>query len=96
MLPGIKPTWPSARCMAKQTPSPEARVLPNTMERDLERKHLRTSALFHSEVDVLIKEESIERVFVDYATHTVEACFRHTGSILLSVISQRLRRNRRG
>jgi tRNA G18 (ribose-2'-O)-methylase SpoU len=45
---------------------------------------------------VSIKEESMERVFVDYATNTVDACFRHTGSILLSVISQRLRRSRRG
>jgi tRNA G18 (ribose-2'-O)-methylase SpoU len=39
--------------------------------------------------------ESVERIYVDHAA-TVDARFRHTGSILLSVISQRLKRGRHG
>ena len=39
--------------------------------------------------------ESIERIYVDHAA-AVDARFRHVGSILLSVISQRLKRGRRG
>lgn len=37
-----------------------------------------------------------ERIFVDHAVPKARACFRHTGSILLSVISNLLRRGRRG
>jgi tRNA G18 (ribose-2'-O)-methylase SpoU len=37
-----------------------------------------------------------ERIYVDQSAVKVDACFRHAGSILLSVISQRLRRVRRG
>lgn len=37
---------------------------------------------------------SVERVFVDYPAAEVKACFRHAGSILLSVISQQLRHGR--
>jgi hypothetical protein len=40
--------------------------------------------------------ESFERIYVDHGAAEVDACFRHAGSILLSVISQRLRRARRG
>jgi tRNA G18 (ribose-2'-O)-methylase SpoU len=40
--------------------------------------------------------ESLERVYVDHGATKVNARFRHGGSILLSVISQRLRRGRRG
>ena len=38
----------------------------------------------------------VHRVYVDYAATTVDACFRHAGSILLSGVSQRLKRSRRG
>jgi tRNA(Leu) C34 or U34 (ribose-2'-O)-methylase TrmL len=38
----------------------------------------------------------VEQVLVDYAAPDVTACFRHTGSILLSALSQCLRRGRRG
>jgi len=38
----------------------------------------------------------VEQVFVDHAAAEVPACFRHAGSILLSVISQLLRRGRHG
>jgi tRNA G18 (ribose-2'-O)-methylase SpoU len=37
-----------------------------------------------------------ERVFIDYAAAEVTACYRHAGSILLSVISQLLRGKPRG
>jgi tRNA G18 (ribose-2'-O)-methylase SpoU len=40
--------------------------------------------------------ESFERIYVDHSAVNIDACFRHAGSILLSVISQRLRRIRRG
>jgi hypothetical protein len=40
--------------------------------------------------------KSFERIYVDHSAVKVDACFRHAGSILLSVISQRLRRVRRG
>lgn len=40
--------------------------------------------------------ESTERVYVDYTAAAVEPRFRHAGSILLSLISQQLRRSRRG
>jgi tRNA G18 (ribose-2'-O)-methylase SpoU len=40
--------------------------------------------------------ETAERVFVDYAASGVEPAFRHAGSIFLSVVSQQLRRGRRG
>jgi tRNA(Leu) C34 or U34 (ribose-2'-O)-methylase TrmL len=43
--------------------------------------------------DLTIAEE---RVFVDQAVSDVRACFRHAGSILLSVVSHLLRRGRRG
>ena len=38
---------------------------------------------------------TVEPLFVDYA-EPIEACFRHAGSIVLSVVSQCLRRGRRG
>ncbi len=38
----------------------------------------------------------VERVFVDQAAGDVEPCYRHAGSILLSVVSQMLRRGRSG
>jgi len=37
-----------------------------------------------------------ERIYVDHAAASVDARFRHAGSILLSVISQSFRRSRRG
>lgn len=40
--------------------------------------------------------ESCERIYVDHRATKIAPCFRHGGSILLSVISQRLRRGRRG
>ncbi len=40
--------------------------------------------------------ESARKVYVDHAAAAVEPCFRHAGSILLSVISQQLTRPRRG
>ena len=40
--------------------------------------------------------ESVERVYVDHAAAAVNGRFRHVGSILLSVVSQHLRRGRRG
>jgi tRNA(Leu) C34 or U34 (ribose-2'-O)-methylase TrmL len=39
---------------------------------------------------------SVERIYVDHAGTSVEPCFRHACSILLSVISQQLTRGRRG
>ena len=42
----------------------------------------------------LTAAESVERIYVDHAA--VDARFRHGGSILLSVISHRLKRGRRG
>ena len=39
--------------------------------------------------------ESVERIYVDHAA-SAEGRFRHVGSIVLSVISQRLKRGRRG
>jgi hypothetical protein len=38
----------------------------------------------------------VERVFVDYKNSKAQPCYRHAGSILLSVVSQMLRRARRG
>jgi tRNA C32,U32 (ribose-2'-O)-methylase TrmJ len=40
--------------------------------------------------------ETAERVYVDHAAATVDPCFRHAGSILLSVLSRQLARGRRG
>ncbi len=40
--------------------------------------------------------ESRELVYVDHRAAEVDPCFRHGGSILLAVIAQRLRRDRRG
>ncbi|MBN1590609.1 MAG: hypothetical protein JW888_13930 [Pirellulales bacterium] len=40
--------------------------------------------------------ESSERIYVDHCAAKTAPCFRLSGSILLSVISQRLRRSRRG
>jgi tRNA(Leu) C34 or U34 (ribose-2'-O)-methylase TrmL len=40
--------------------------------------------------------ESVQQIYVDHAATTVDPCFRHAGSILLSVVSQQLRRGRRG
>jgi tRNA G18 (ribose-2'-O)-methylase SpoU len=40
--------------------------------------------------------DSCERIYVDHRTAEVNPCFRHSGSILLAVIAQRLGRGRRG
>ena len=37
-----------------------------------------------------------QQIHVDHASAEVASCFRHAGSILLSVISQQLQRGRRG
>lgn len=40
--------------------------------------------------------ESVKQVYVDHAVSEAIPCFRHSGSIFLSVISQQLRQGRRG
>jgi tRNA G18 (ribose-2'-O)-methylase SpoU len=42
------------------------------------------------------ESESVEHIHVDHAALEAMPCYRHAGSILLSVISQQLKRGRRG
>ncbi len=46
--------------------------------------------------ETLGPRESARQIYVDHAAAAVEPCFRHAGSILLSVVSQQLTRSRRG
>jgi tRNA G18 (ribose-2'-O)-methylase SpoU len=57
--------------------------------------HGRMLLVYGDDDSPLGTRESIERIYVDHPA-TVDARFRHAGSILLSVISQRLKRGRHG
>ncbi len=53
--------------------------------------------VIYGDDDLLLEtKEPTERIYVDHAACAVDARFRHAGSILLSMISQRLRRGRHG
>jgi hypothetical protein len=44
----------------------------------------------------LASQDTLSRIYIDNCAANTSACFRHAGSILLSVISQHLRRDRHG
>ncbi|MCE5267701.1 MAG: hypothetical protein LLG00_07430 [Planctomycetaceae bacterium] len=52
--------------------------------------------VFGNASGMLTSAKSVEQVYVDHAVAAVTGCFRHLGSVLLSVVSQHLERGRRG